>query len=229
MGEFKMMRSFICSTLALLLVISTQAFAAQPEVTITEVYVDYDYKTIAIKGKNFDLGPDPTTVSLGGFGGFVNLHITTNTSTLLVVDFPSVGLQEGVYTLAVRSGPGRRKKDTESITIKSQFFLYTGFAEILEPAGKQDWIRARENTATCLHKKRPGWDNGNPIHLWACTAGPEENKTWRYDPATGYIRSAMNPNKCLHKKKGGWDNGNPIHLWDCDAGVVEFKTWRIAM
>ncbi len=112
-----MMRSFICSTLALLFVISTQAFAAQPEVTILEVFVDYDNKTMAIMGENFDIGPDRTTVSLGVYG---NLNITTNISTLLVVDFPAIGLQEGVYPLAVSSGPGPRKNDEESITIGAQ-------------------------------------------------------------------------------------------------------------
>lgn len=112
-----MIKSVLCSTLFLLLVISTQTFAAQPEVTITEIFVDNDNKQIVIMGENFDIGPDPTTVSFGGFG---NLNITTNTSTLLVVDFPAEGLQEGIYPLAVSSGPGARKNDEAIITIGAQ-------------------------------------------------------------------------------------------------------------
>jgi len=108
------MRSFICSTLVLLLLISTQAFAAQPEVTITEVFVDFETETIAIMGQNFDLGPDPLTVTLGGFG---SLNITTNTSTLLVVDFPEGALLVGDFLLTVSSGPGPRKNDDHIVTV----------------------------------------------------------------------------------------------------------------
>ena len=37
-----MIRSFICGILVLLLVVSTQAFAAQPEVIITEVFPNFN-------------------------------------------------------------------------------------------------------------------------------------------------------------------------------------------
>jgi hypothetical protein len=40
--------------------IASQAFAAQPEVTITEVMVDFDSQSISITGENFDIGPNPT-------------------------------------------------------------------------------------------------------------------------------------------------------------------------
>jgi hypothetical protein len=87
-------------------------------------------------------------------------------------------------------------------------------------------IRGAANSDACMHKKSPGWDNGNVIHLWDCDAGGRENKVWIFEPATGLIRNAANPDACLHKKFGGWENGNPIHLWDCDAGGPEMKTWR---
>jgi Collagen triple helix repeat (20 copies)/Protein of unknown function (DUF1554) len=99
------------------ILIASHTFAAQPEVTIAEVMVDFDSQTISIMGANFDIGPDPTTVSLGGFG---NLNITTNTSNLLVVDFPAGGIPEGDYLLSVSSGPGARKNAEESLTIGAQ-------------------------------------------------------------------------------------------------------------
>lgn len=86
-------------------------------------------------------------------------------------------------------------------------------------------IEAQYQRSMCLHRKYGSWDNGNPIHLWSCAAGDASMKSWRYDPATGYIRSAANPAKCWHKKYGDWSNGNPIHLWDCDAGPAAHKTW----
>jgi len=109
-----MMRSFICGTFVLLLVISTHAFAAQPEVTITEVFVDFETETIAIMGNNFDLGPDPLTVTLGTFG---SLNIIAASPNLIVVDFPVGGLLVGDFLLKVSSGPGPRKNDEHIVTV----------------------------------------------------------------------------------------------------------------
>jgi len=106
----------ISAVFILSILIASHAFAAQPKVTIAEVMVDFDSQTISIMGENFDIGPNPTTVSLGGLS---NLNITTNTSTQLVVDLP-VGIPEGVYTLAVSSGPGQRKNDQQSLTVGAQ-------------------------------------------------------------------------------------------------------------
>ena len=88
-------------------------------------------------------------------------------------------------------------------------------------------IQFQLNTSKCLHKKygNGNWSNGNPIHLWDCSAGESANKTWIYDENTGYIRGAENPSKCIHKKYGNWNNGNPIHVWDCSAGSADNKTW----
>jgi len=86
-------------------------------------------------------------------------------------------------------------------------------------------ISGKLNPKKCLHKKSPGWKNGNPIHVWDCGAGGPENKSWVYDSKTGYIRGKLNRNKCLHKKSPGWKNGNPIHVWDCGAGGPENKSW----
>jgi len=94
-----MIKSFICGTLVLLLLIFTQAFAAQPEVTITEVFVDFDTMTIQIMGENFDLGPNPLTVTLGNFG---SLNIIAADPNLIVVDFPVGGLPERDYLFAGR-------------------------------------------------------------------------------------------------------------------------------
>jgi len=86
-------------------------------------------------------------------------------------------------------------------------------------------IQAKGNSAKCFHKQAGGWANGNNIHLWDCSAGGEEMKTWVYDASTGYIKAQSNPSKCFHKQAGGWANGNNIHLWDCSAGGEEMKTW----
>ncbi len=97
----------ISAVFVLSLLIASSALAQKPQVTIIEVMVDYDSQTISIMGANFDIGPNSTTVSLGGFG---NLNITTNTSNLLVVDFPAGGIPEGDYLLGVSSGPGGEKE-----------------------------------------------------------------------------------------------------------------------
>lgn len=89
-------------------------------------------------------------------------------------------------------------------------------------------IQSDVNPAKCFHKRDRGWANGNPIHVWDCGVGGDENKAWNFDAATRYIRSATNTDKCLHKREGGWANGNPIHVWDCDAGTDEMKTWDLA-
>jgi hypothetical protein len=93
-----------------------------------------------------------------------------------------------------------------------------------DPAGSFR-IRSAVNADACMHKRSPGWDNGNIVHLWSCEAGSSENKDWTFEPATGLIRSAVNPAMCMHKKFRGWENGNPIHLWRCDAGSAEMKLW----
>jgi len=98
----------------LLLVISSQAFAQQLEVNITEVFVDFDTMTIQIMGENFDLGPNPLTVTLGNFG---SLNIIAADANMIVVDFPVGGLPEGDYLLTVFSGPGPRKNADHIVTV----------------------------------------------------------------------------------------------------------------
>jgi len=109
----KMIKSFIYSTLVLLLVISSQAFAAQPEVTITEVFVNFDNETFEIVGANFDLGPNELQVTLGNFG---NLVIISADANMIVAAFPA-GLVDGDYLLTVFSGPGKRKNDDHIVTV----------------------------------------------------------------------------------------------------------------
>jgi hypothetical protein len=90
---------------------------------------------------------------------------------------------------------------------------------------KGELIRSAGNSKKCFQTKEPNWNNGNAIHLWDCNAGPDRNKKWIYEPATGYIRSAANQSKCIHKKVNNWNNGNVIHLWDCSAGSESNKSW----
>jgi hypothetical protein len=42
--------------------------------------------------------------------------------------------------------------------------------------------------SSCIHKKYADNNNGNPIHLWSCDQGSDDNKTWVYDEETQYIR-----------------------------------------
>jgi len=86
-------------------------------------------------------------------------------------------------------------------------------------------IQARARTSMCLHRKLNDWRNGNPIHLWSCSAGNASMKSWEYERSSGLIRSTANRNKCWHKQFNHWQNGNPIHLWDCNAGPMENKSW----
>ncbi|GJM14916.1 MAG: hypothetical protein DHS20C13_02430 [Thermodesulfobacteriota bacterium] len=97
--------------------IASSAFAARQRITITEVFVNFDTQSISIMGENFDFRSQPTTVSLGGFG---NLNITTETPTLIVVDFPDGGIPQGDYLLKVSTGLGPRKNAQQSITIGAQ-------------------------------------------------------------------------------------------------------------
>ena len=48
--------------IVLLFVLSSQAFAQQPEVFITEVFPNFDDETFEILGGNFDLGPNALQV-----------------------------------------------------------------------------------------------------------------------------------------------------------------------
>ncbi len=108
-----MIKSFICGTFVLLLAISTQAFAAQPQVNITEVFPNFNDKTFEIMGENFDLGPNALQVTLGNFG---NLVIISADANMIVAAFPE-GLVDGDFLLKVSSGPGPRKNDEHIVTV----------------------------------------------------------------------------------------------------------------
>jgi len=88
-----------------------------------------------------------------------------------------------------------------------------------------DRIRLNRDIGKCWNKKDPSIDNGNIIHLWDCEGPPTSNRTFFYDPSTGYIRNSVNPSKCIHKKSAGWRVGDTVHLWDCAAGQDEFKVF----
>jgi len=96
-----------------LLVVSTQAFAQQPEVNITEVFVNFGNDTFEIVGENFDLGPNALQVTLGNFG---NLVINSADANMIVAAFPA-GLVDGDYLLTVFSGPGPRKNADHIVTV----------------------------------------------------------------------------------------------------------------
>lgn len=101
---------------AFMTMITTGALAQKPEVNIQTVSVDFDTGQMTITGENFNIGPNPTTASLGGFG---NLNIISNNGSTIVAELPD-GIPSGDYTLAVSSGPGQRKNDQQSITIGAQ-------------------------------------------------------------------------------------------------------------
>ncbi|MCP3962056.1 MAG: hypothetical protein GY719_29795, partial [bacterium] len=110
--------------------------------------------------------------------------------------------------------------------------LLTVLAVLLASAGAvaaEEIIQSMVNPAKCMLKQGGGnnWANGTPIHLFDCDAGSPKNRTWVWDPETGYISSPINPDKCFHKQGGGnnWANGTLIHLYDCEAGSINNKTW----
>jgi hypothetical protein len=90
--------------------------AASPpgdHLNITEVFVDFDAETIHIMGEDLDFGR-ALDVTLGDFG---SLNVTTETPTLIVVDFPAVGLPDGDYLLTVSRGNGQSQNDEYDLTI----------------------------------------------------------------------------------------------------------------
>ena len=97
------------------LLFTSSALAQKPEVDIKSVSLDMDNGIMTIIGENFNIGPKPTTVSLGG----TNLNIISNDGSTIVVELPE-NLSPGEYDLLVKSGPGKRKMDNESITIGNQ-------------------------------------------------------------------------------------------------------------
>jgi hypothetical protein len=101
----------------ILLLEINHAPAAQPEVTITEVFVDYDSGLIEISGENFNLGPNDLVVTLGNFG---SLNIITHEPDFIVVEFPESEIPPGDFLLKVSSGPGPRKNDQQTVTFGAQ-------------------------------------------------------------------------------------------------------------
>jgi len=106
----------ISAVFILFVLIASSALAQKPQVNILMVSVDFDAQTMTITGENFNIGPNPTTASLGGFG---NLNIISNDSSTIVAELPP-GISAGDYTLFVSSGPGPKKNDQQSITIGAQ-------------------------------------------------------------------------------------------------------------
>ena len=88
----------VCA-ITLFLLIASGALAQKPEVNITSVSVDFDNGTMTIMGEDFNIGPDPTMVSLGG----TNLNIVSNDGNTIVVELPE-NLPPGEYDLLVKSG-----------------------------------------------------------------------------------------------------------------------------
>jgi hypothetical protein len=145
----------------------------------------------------------------------------TNRSTVDNYEVIDAVLPRGTYQLRV-TAPRWGNCSLDSTTRRVPMALAWATTQVWIP---DVHIEARQNTGKCIHKKNPGFSNGNPVHLWTCTSGVPESKDWYYESSTGRIRSAANPYVCFHKKEGGWANGNPIHLWDCAAGSEEMKAW----
>ena len=53
------------------------------------------------------------------------------------------------------------------------------------------------------------------------------DRTWIYEPRTGYIRNATNPAKCIQKQRDDFRNGNPLELWDCGDGLEGNQAWDL--
>ncbi|MEM7009584.1 MAG: hypothetical protein AAF462_10660, partial [Thermodesulfobacteriota bacterium] len=109
-----LLRSIMLS-LAVFLFVASSAFAQKPRVTIVTVSIDFSISQMTITGENFNIGPNPTTATLGG----IPLNIISNNGSVMEVELPQ-NLAAGDYELVIKSGPGPRKMDNESITIGNQ-------------------------------------------------------------------------------------------------------------
>ncbi len=126
-----MIRSLICGTFVLLLVlvIASQAWSAKPQppghhLNITEVLVSDAAKTITITGTDLDFGPGPLSVILGDVDtgpGDITTECTGGpapTATMIVCDLSAGGLPPaGDYLLTVSQGTGQSQGDEYDLTI----------------------------------------------------------------------------------------------------------------
>lgn len=101
-------------------IIGNSALAAKPingpggHVRITEVFVDFGANELVITGEDFEFGPGPTVVALGG-GGI--LTINSETDTQIVAALPIGGVPDGDYLLTVSRGNGQSQSDEYDLTI----------------------------------------------------------------------------------------------------------------
>ena len=117
-----MIRSLICGTFVLLLVIAGPAWSQPPgqHLNITEVAIDNDSHTITITGTDLDFGPGPLSVTLGEIGEISGLCLASApTSTTIVCVFPGPGGLPPArdYLLTVSQGNGQNQNDEYDLTI----------------------------------------------------------------------------------------------------------------
>lgn len=105
----------ITALLILTVMITSGAFAQKPEVDVTSTNINFDDGTITILGENFDIGPNPTMVSLGG----ITLNIISNDGGTIIAELPE-NLAPGQYDLEVKSGPGQKKMDSINVVVGEQ-------------------------------------------------------------------------------------------------------------
>jgi hypothetical protein len=117
-----LIRSLICGTFVLLLVIAGPAWSQPPgqHLNITEVAIDNDSHTITITGTDLDFGPGPLSVTLGEIGEISGLCLASApTSTTIVCVFPLTGGLPPArdYLLTVSRGTGQSQNDEYDLTI----------------------------------------------------------------------------------------------------------------
>lgn len=66
----------------------------------------------------------------------------------------------------------------------------------------------------CLHKATGGWARNNRIHLWSCSVGAAEMKTWRLTGSSGTINARENEEMCFRLEGNRFENGAVIGLND---------------
>jgi len=108
----------LCAALAMM-IFASSAFAAAAvpaQLTITDVYVDFEHSEIQISGFNFDNGGYPV-VTLAEYGELDVKDPPAPNATSIIAMFPVGGLAEGDYALTVSTGVGTPRTDTYDLTV----------------------------------------------------------------------------------------------------------------
>jgi len=84
-------------------------------------------------------------------------------------------------------------------------------------------IRVNSNKALCMNVAGGRLNSGDAIHLYTCTAAP--NEQWEFRTSDSTIRLKSKPELCMNAKSGKLRSGDRIQLFTCKAARNE--QWEI--